>query len=211
MHCVKSVQIRSLFWSVFSRIRTEYGNVPLCFFFWNICKQWILVIITKSLRKMIGKTLCEWWKCMCKLFEINGQKDFQKSVVFSKSSVASWRCGCHYCTSSFIKAWTQVLCMFKSCLRRIGDSQWWGSLTMSPPGNKAKRLSSFNHTAKAIHHYHHHHHHYHHHHHHHHQNLHWEIHIGSVWFHFLNQEFSTFFSLSYNGNISSVKLSKSLY
>ena len=25
-HCVKSVQIRSFFWSVFSRTRTEYGS-----------------------------------------------------------------------------------------------------------------------------------------------------------------------------------------
>ena len=27
MHCVKSVQIRSVFWSVFSRIWTEYGKI----------------------------------------------------------------------------------------------------------------------------------------------------------------------------------------
>ena len=27
MHCVKSVQIRSNFWSVFSRIRIEYGEI----------------------------------------------------------------------------------------------------------------------------------------------------------------------------------------
>ena len=27
VHCVKSVQIRSFFWSVFSRIRTEYGDI----------------------------------------------------------------------------------------------------------------------------------------------------------------------------------------
>ena len=27
VHCVKSVQIRSFFWSVFSRIRTEYGEI----------------------------------------------------------------------------------------------------------------------------------------------------------------------------------------
>ena len=27
LHCVKSVQIRSIFWSVFSRIRTEYGKI----------------------------------------------------------------------------------------------------------------------------------------------------------------------------------------
>ena len=26
-HCVKSVQMRSFFWSVFSRIRTEYGEI----------------------------------------------------------------------------------------------------------------------------------------------------------------------------------------
>ena len=26
-HCVKSVRIRSFFWSVFSRIRTEYGDL----------------------------------------------------------------------------------------------------------------------------------------------------------------------------------------
>ena len=28
MHCVKSVQIRSIFWSTFSRIRTAYGVSP---------------------------------------------------------------------------------------------------------------------------------------------------------------------------------------
>ena len=27
LHCVKSVQIQSYFWSVFSRIRTEYGEI----------------------------------------------------------------------------------------------------------------------------------------------------------------------------------------
>ena len=27
IHCVKCVQIRSFFWSVFSRIRTEYGEI----------------------------------------------------------------------------------------------------------------------------------------------------------------------------------------
>ena len=26
-HCVKSVQIRSFFWSLFSRIRTDYGEI----------------------------------------------------------------------------------------------------------------------------------------------------------------------------------------
>ena len=33
----------------------------------------------------------------------------------------------------------------------MGDSRRWGSLTMVPTGNKAKRLSSVNHTTKTIH------------------------------------------------------------
>ena len=37
----------------------------------------------------------------------------------------------------------------------FGDSQWWGPLTMVPAGNKAKCLSSVNHTTKTIHHHHH--------------------------------------------------------
>ena len=40
---------------------------------------------------------------------------------------------------------------FKPCSRRVGDSWWWGSLTIVPAGNKAKRLSSVNHTTKTIH------------------------------------------------------------
>ena len=36
--CVKSVQIRSFFWSVFSRIRTEYGEIRMyvCMYVCNI-------------------------------------------------------------------------------------------------------------------------------------------------------------------------------
>ena len=33
-----------------------------------------------------GETFCEGLKWVCKLFEINGQKDFQKPAIFSKSS-----------------------------------------------------------------------------------------------------------------------------
>ena len=57
-----------------------------------------------------------------------------------------------------------ILFNFIPCSRRVGDSRWWGSLTVVPAGNKAKRLSSVNHTTKAIHHHHHHHHHHHYHH-----------------------------------------------
>ena len=48
---------------------------------------------------------------------------------------------------------------FKSCLRRVRDWRWWGSLTMVPAGSKTWRHSSANHTTKTIHHHHHHHHH----------------------------------------------------
>ena len=56
------------------------------------------------------------------------------------------------------KFWTHVLRRFKSWSRRVGVSRWWGSLTMVPAGNKAKRFSSVNHTKKTIHHHHYHHH-----------------------------------------------------
>ena len=62
--------------------------------------------------------------------------------------------GYHYCTTSFNKVWPQVLRRFKSCLQRVRDSRWWGSLTMAPAGNKAKSLSLVNHTTKTIHHHH---------------------------------------------------------
>ena len=68
--------------------------------------------------------------------------------------VAPWCSGCHYCTTSFNKAWARVLCRFKSCSRRVRDSRWWGSLTIVSYGNKAKRLLSVSHTTKTIHHHH---------------------------------------------------------
>ena len=51
--------------------------------------------------------------------------------------------GYQHCTTSFIKAWTQVLRRFKSCSRRVGDSRWWGSLTMVPAENKANTFTPF--------------------------------------------------------------------
>ena len=48
-------------------------------------------------------------------------------------------------------------CAGSNPARRAGYSRWWGSLTMVRAGNKAKRLSSVDHTTKTIHHLHHHH------------------------------------------------------
>ena len=68
--------------------------------------------------------------------------------------MASWCSGYHYCTTSFINAWTQILRRFKSWSRRVENSRWCESMTMFPTGNKAKCLSSVNHTTKIIHHHH---------------------------------------------------------
>ena len=81
------------------------------------------------------------------------------SIFNSISKSLVWKVSYHYCTTSFNYAWTQVLCRFKPCSRRVGDLRWWGSLTMVPAGNKANHLSSVNHTTKTIHNHHHHHHH----------------------------------------------------
>ena len=61
-----------------------------------------------------------------------------------------WCSGYLYCTPSFNKAQTQLLRRFESCLRRVGNVRWWGSLTMVLAGNKAKRFSSVNHTKKQF-------------------------------------------------------------
>ena len=53
--------------------------------------------------------------------------------------------------------WIQVLRRLNSYSWLVGDSRWWESLTMVPAGNKAKYLSSVNHTTRIIHHHHHHH------------------------------------------------------
>ena len=70
----------------------------------------------------------------------------------SESNIlAPWCSGYQYFTTSFNKAWTQVLRTFKTCSWHVRDSRWWGSPTMVPAGNMAKRLSSVNHTTKTIH------------------------------------------------------------
>ena len=66
--------------------------------------------------------------------------------------VSLWCSGYCYCTTSFSETWTRVLRMFKSSSWHVRDLRWWGSLTVVPAGNKAKRLLSVNHTTKTIHH-----------------------------------------------------------
>ena len=46
----------------------------------------LFLAITKPLRNKRGETFREELKRMCKLFEIDGQKDFKKPINFSKSS-----------------------------------------------------------------------------------------------------------------------------
>ena len=65
-------------------------------------------------------------------------------------TVAPWGSGYHYCTTSFNKAWTQVLYRFKSCSWHVGDLRWWVSLTMVLAGNTTKCLLPFNHTTKQF-------------------------------------------------------------
>ena len=60
-HWVKSVQIRSFFWSLFSRIQTEYGEI-LCF--WTLFTQWFLPVIMKSCLTL------SYWSATFNLFNI---------------------------------------------------------------------------------------------------------------------------------------------
>ena len=72
-----------------------------------------------------------------------GKQSFLISILFL-FLFPPWCSGYHKCTTSFNKAWTQVLRRFKPCSRHVADSQWCGSLTTVPAGNKAKRFSSVN-------------------------------------------------------------------
>ena len=98
--------------------------------------------------------------CAFPLFYYNRKSTNPAIVYLFKVTNKNFRRRCEICwkltiktPTSFNKAWTQVLRMFKSCSRCVGDSRWWRSLTMVPAGNKAKRLSSVNHTTKTIHHH----------------------------------------------------------
>ena len=44
-----------------------------------------------------------------------------KELSVNMNQVAPWCSSYHYCTTSFNKAWTQVLCGFKSCSQCVGD------------------------------------------------------------------------------------------
>ena len=74
-------------------------------------------------------------------------------MVPSFAFVAPWCSG--YSTTAQLHSTKPELrfCAGSNPARRVGDSRWWGSLTMVPAGNKAKRLSSVNHTTKTIHHH----------------------------------------------------------
>ena len=52
-------------------------------------------------------------------------------------NVTPWCSGYHYCTTSFNKAWTQILHRLKPCLRCVSYLRWWKSLTMVPAENRA--------------------------------------------------------------------------
>ena len=91
IHCVKSAQIRSFFWSVFSRIRTEYGEIgvmrentdPKKLHIWTLFTQWYLCwphcgynfaklhvvwmakVSTSWLRTQSGLSPHFWWACYC--------------------------------------------------------------------------------------------------------------------------------------------------
>ena len=74
------------------------------------------------------------------------------SNVFDSITV-TWCCsGYHWCTTSFSKAWTVILCKLtsNSCWQRVWDRWWWEYLTIVAARNKVKDFSSINHSTKTI-------------------------------------------------------------
>ena len=54
-HCAKIVQIRSFFWSVFSRIRAEYGNLRSLFTERTFCHKVVRVLKTQKFMRFWSK------------------------------------------------------------------------------------------------------------------------------------------------------------
>ena len=102
------------------------------------------------------------WICLNSFFYIYWllKKDLRLFSYFSivARSIRFW----FFCLFVFFQVRFQIRCyllewrspwpgVFKPCSQHVRDSWWWGSLTMVPAGNKAKRVSSVNHTTKTIH------------------------------------------------------------
>ena len=110
-----------------------------------------ILTILKSQRQIydfLGFIVSFWWKRLCKIsdcFSLYLKLYWWQNLPLvqpgehsvNNAHSAPWWSGYHHCTTSFTKAWKQVLRRFKSCSQCVGDSRWWGSLTMDPAGNKA--------------------------------------------------------------------------
>ena len=119
-HCVKSVQVRSFVWSVFSRIRTAYGEIlgisPYSVQMWENTDQ-------KKLRSWIHFTQCRkkvLFPCVHirnisppgrYLFWRAGRwENFERSQ-YSKWITSTWRKMAQFCCIWTYQGWILILCL----------------------------------------------------------------------------------------------------
>ena len=128
-----------------------FFNFLIFFFFFFFDWQWWATIKQAPfINKTITKEIIKYLRLRNKF--LNTKSELDRKMYDKKHN---------YCVTLIRKAKqtfffdinaidTQVLRRFKPCSQRVGDPWWWGSLTMVPAGNKAKRLSSVNNTTKTI-------------------------------------------------------------
>ena len=107
----------------------------------GVLKNYCHVVCKNSERcsaKILRVVLQKHWKLFCKIAK-------ESSTIYKLAWCSVYH---YYCTTSFIKAWNQVLSRLKFCSRRVGDSPGWGPLMMVPSKSEAKRLLLDNHTTK---------------------------------------------------------------
>ena len=115
------------------------------------CKKGFL----KNFAKFAGKQMCQ----SLFFYKVEDMRRWcdgyytPTSLYYYTTTLLHYYTTTHYYTTSLNKAWTQVLRRLKSCSWCVGNSRWWGSLTMVLAENRAKRLSSVNHNTKTIHHH----------------------------------------------------------
>ena len=116
-----------------------HANIPALYLFW-----WKLYWLIKELyiqhawmlikEKQNNNQKYEGWKNggICENFW-----QFPLQVWLWRPGVmVPWYSGYRYCTVSFNKIWTLILCTLKPCSRCVGDLQWWESLAMVPVGSR---------------------------------------------------------------------------
>ena len=134
-------------WGFFLNNIFFYSFIFFYFFDWQ---WWVTIKQAPFINKTITKEIIKYLRLRNKFLNTKSELDTKRNDKKRNYCVTLIRKAKQTFFFNIDTTDTQVLRRFKPCSQRVGDSWWWGSLTMVPAGNQAKRLSSVNNTTKTI-------------------------------------------------------------